>query len=88
MVEDSENYRAEDEKHTQTISAQDALEAYCYRSWTAVMDVKMKGKISETDNMIILGKCNGVLCRLEVNQLAEKRLSICRCNRNLYTIRS
>jgi hypothetical protein len=57
-VKDSENYRAEDEKHTQTISAHDALEAYCYKSWTAVKDVKMKGKISESDNIIILSKCN------------------------------
>jgi L1 cell adhesion molecule like protein len=34
--------------------------------------VKLKGKISESDKIIILGKCKEVLCWLQGTQLAEK----------------
>jgi L1 cell adhesion molecule like protein len=72
MANDAENYRAEDEQQKKTISAKDILEAYCYKMCSAVEDVKRKGKISESDENIILGKCNEVICWLDANQLAEK----------------
>jgi L1 cell adhesion molecule like protein len=63
---------AEDEKHKQTISAQNALQKYCYKMWCAVEDEKLKGRISESHKNTILDKCNDVFCWLRCNLFAEK----------------
>jgi L1 cell adhesion molecule like protein len=72
MVKGSENYRAEYEKQKETITAQNSLQTYCYKMWCAVEDEKLKGKISESDKIIIFDKCKEAFCWLLDNQLAEK----------------
>jgi L1 cell adhesion molecule like protein len=61
MVNDEEYNRAEDGKKKQTLSAKNALQSYCYKILCAVEDVKLKGRISESDKNTILGKCNEVI---------------------------
>jgi hypothetical protein len=63
---------------------------------SAVEDVKRKGRISESDKNIILGKCNEVFRWLDANQLAEKKQfeyhqkqmeSICKSNHEKVLLR-
>jgi L1 cell adhesion molecule like protein len=72
MVNDALKYRAEDEKQRQKISAQNALESYCFNVKSSVEDEKQKDKISEFDKNTILKKCNEVIRWLNANELAEK----------------
>jgi L1 cell adhesion molecule like protein len=52
MVKDAEIYGIEDEKQKQTISAQNALQTYCYKMWCAAEDEKLRGKISVSDKIL------------------------------------
>jgi L1 cell adhesion molecule like protein len=72
MVQDAQNYRAEDEKQKGRISAQNALEKYCSDMKRAVQNGKLKDKLTESDKNSILDKCNEVLQWIDDNQLAEK----------------
>jgi L1 cell adhesion molecule like protein len=72
MLKDAEYYRGEDGKKKLTISDKNALPAYCYKMFCAVGDVKLKGRISESDKNTILDKCNKVICWMDANEAAEK----------------
>ncbi|XP_067687872.1 heat shock 70 kDa protein cognate 4 [Haliotis asinina] len=72
MVNEAENYKAEDEKQKERIQAKNGLESYAFNMKSTVEDEKLKDKISEDDKKTITDKCNEVISWLDSNQLAEK----------------
>ncbi|XP_071103996.1 heat shock 70 kDa protein cognate 4 [Haliotis cracherodii] len=72
MVNEAENYKAEDEKQKDRIQAKNGLESYAFNMKSTVEDEKLKDKISEDDKKTITDKCNDVISWLDSNQLAEK----------------
>jgi L1 cell adhesion molecule like protein len=73
MFKDQQKYSDEDEKEKRRITAQNALEVYCFNMKRSVEDGKLKDKLSKSDKNIILVKCNEVIRWLDANQRAEKQ---------------
>merc|ERR1739844_284845 len=71
MVSDAEQYKAEDEKQKERITAKNGLESYCFNMKTTVEDEKFKDKISDSDKEAITKKCEETIKWLDANQLAE-----------------
>merc|ERR1712110_164958 len=71
MVQDSEKFKAEDEKQKERITAKNSLESYCFNMKSTIDDDKMKDKIPESDRKTILDKCNETIGWLDNNQTAE-----------------
>jgi len=71
MVNDAENFKAEDDKQKDRISAKNGLESYCFNMKTTLEDDKVKDKISEDDMKTIMDKCDEAIKWLDANQLAE-----------------
>jgi len=72
MVKEADEYRAEDEKQRDRVTAKNSLESYAFNIKSTVEDEKLKDKLSEADRKSILDKCTETLRWLESNQLAEK----------------
>ncbi|KAJ8267109.1 hypothetical protein GJAV_G00138560 [Gymnothorax javanicus] len=72
MVQEAEQYKAEDELQRDKVSSKNALESYAFNMKSTVEDEKLKGKISDEDKQKILDKCNEVISWLDRNQTAEK----------------
>merc|ERR1711902_193361 len=72
MVNDAEQYKAEDEKQKERISAKNNLESYCFNMKSTIEDEKLKDKIGESDKEAITKKCDETIKWLDANQLAEK----------------
>merc|ERR1712176_1508215 len=58
MVSDAEQFKAEDEKQKERISAKNNLESYCFNMKSTVEDDKFKDKISDSDKETITKKCD------------------------------
>merc|ERR1719436_117343 len=71
MVEDSEKFKAEDQKQKERIDAKNGLEAYCFNIKSTVTDSNMKEKLPESDRTMIEDKCNETIAWLEKNQMGE-----------------
>ena len=71
MVDESEQFKAEDEKQKQRIDAKNGLESYCFNIKSTVEDANIKEKVPESDREMIVGKCNETIEWLERNQMAE-----------------
>merc|ERR1719273_2964579 len=71
MVSDAEQYKAEDEKQKERISAKNTLESYCFNMKSTIEDEKFKDKINDTDKETISKKCEETIKWLDANQLAE-----------------
>merc|ERR1712228_513188 len=71
MVSDAEQFKAEDEKQKERISAKNNLESYCFNMKSTVEDEKFKDKISDSDKETITKKCDETIKWLDANQLAE-----------------
>jgi L1 cell adhesion molecule like protein len=71
MVQESETFKAEDEKQKERVDAKNGLEAYCFNMKSTVDDSNIKDKISELDKGMIVGKCNETIAWLERNQMAD-----------------
>merc|ERR1712190_444652 len=71
MVSDAEEYKAEDEKQKERISAKNGLESYCFNMKSTLDDEKLKDKISDGDREVISKKCDEAIKWLDANQLAE-----------------
>merc|ERR1712050_165552 len=56
MVSDAEQYKAEDEKQKERISAKNNLESYCFNMKSTLDDEKLKDKIGESDRETITKK--------------------------------
>merc|ERR1712073_285776 len=71
MVNDADNFKAEDEKQKERISAKNGLESYCFNMMSSMDDENLKEKISEDEKRTITSKCDEALKWLDCNQLAE-----------------
>ncbi|KAK1900711.1 Heat shock cognate 70 kDa protein [Dissostichus eleginoides] len=72
MVQEAENYRAEDDVQREKVIAKNGLESYSFNMKSTVEDEKLKDKISDEDKKKIVDKCNEVISWLDRNQTAEK----------------
>jgi len=72
MVNDAEQYKAEDEKQRDRISAKNGLESYCFNMKSTMEDDKVKDKIPGSDRKTIMDKCDDTIKWLDANQTAEK----------------
>jgi len=72
MVQEAEQFKDEDEKQKERISAKNALESYSFNIKSTVEDEKVKDKIPEEDRKTILDKVQDTIRWLDANQLADK----------------
>jgi len=71
MVDESEKYKADDEKQKERIDAKNGLESYCFNIKSTIEDSNIKEKLSESERNMIAEKCNEAISWLERNQMAE-----------------
>merc|ERR1711933_90732 len=71
MVQDSEKFKAEDDKQKEKISAKNGLESYCFNIKSSIEDSNIKDKLSESEKNMVAEKCNEAIEWLERNQMAE-----------------
>jgi L1 cell adhesion molecule like protein len=72
MVQEAEQYKADDEALKDKISAKNALEGYAYNMKQTIEGEGVKDKISEEDKTAIISKCDETISWLDNNQSAEK----------------
>ncbi|XP_040189257.1 heat shock-related 70 kDa protein 2 isoform X1 [Rana temporaria] len=72
MVNEAEQYKAEDEANRDRVGAKNGVESYVYQIKQTIEDEKLKGKLSDQDKEKISSKCKSVLDWLDKNQMAEK----------------
>ena len=72
MVNEAEEYKAEDDKQKERISAKNGLESYCFNMKSTIEDDNFKGKISDEDRSAIKEKCEEAIRWLDGNQTAGK----------------
>jgi len=72
MVKEADDYKAEDEKQRDRVTAKNSLESYAFNMKGTIDDEKLKDKISEPDRKTIKDKCEDVIRWLDANQLADK----------------
>merc|ERR1712228_974842 len=71
MVQDSEKFKAEDEKQKERIDAKNSLESYCFNIKSTLEDNSAKEKISDEDRTLVLEKCTETIAWLDKNQTGE-----------------
>lgn len=69
MVQEADQYRAEDEAQREKVTAKNSLESLAFNMKSTVEDEKLKDKISPEDKKIIVDKCNDVIAWLDRNQV-------------------
>merc|ERR1711978_483487 len=71
MVNESEKFKADDEKQKERIDAKNGLESYCFNMKSTIEDSNIKEKIDESERKMIADMCNETISWLERNQTAE-----------------
>merc|ERR1739844_446306 len=71
LVQESETFKADDEKQKEKIDAKNGLESYCFNIKSTIEDSNIKDKLSESERKMISDKCNEAIAWLERNQTAE-----------------
>merc|ERR1711874_447758 len=71
MVEDSEKFKAEDEKQKERVDAKNHLESYCFNIKSSLEDNASKEKLSDEEKSTIIEKCNETIAWLDKNQSAD-----------------
>jgi len=71
MVNESEKFKADDEKQKERIDAKNGLESYCFNMKSTIEDSNIKEKIDESERKMIVDRCNETVSWLERNQTAE-----------------
>merc|ERR1712095_84599 len=71
MVDESEKFKADDEKQKEKIDAKNGLESYCFNIKSTIEGSNIKDKLSESERKMISDKCNEAIAWLERNQTAE-----------------
>merc|ERR1711874_421483 len=71
MVDESEKFKADDEKQKERIDAKNGLESYCFNIKSSIEDSNIKDKLSESEKNMVTDKCNEAIEWLERNQMAE-----------------
>ncbi|KFO36819.1 Heat shock cognate 71 kDa protein [Fukomys damarensis] len=67
MVQEAEEYKAEDEKQRDTVTFKNSLKSYAFNMKATVKDEKLQGKINDKDKQKILSKCNEIITWLDKN---------------------
>ena len=71
MVNESEKFKADDEKQKERIDAKNGLESYCFNMKSTIEDSNIKDKLDDSERKMISDKCNETISWLERNQTAE-----------------
>jgi L1 cell adhesion molecule like protein len=71
LLEESEKFKADDEKQKERIDAKNGLESYCFNIKSTIEDSNIKDKIPESERKMITDTCNDAIAWLENNQMAE-----------------
>uniref|UniRef100_A0A8D0LB67 Uncharacterized protein n=1 Tax=Sphenodon punctatus TaxID=8508 RepID=A0A8D0LB67_SPHPU len=80
MVQEAEQYKAEDEVQREKISAKNSLESLAFNMKSTAEDEKLKDKLSPEDKQKILDKCNEVISWLDRNQeMDQGQLQLQQC---------
>lgn len=72
MVQEAEQFRAEDEAQRDKVTAKNSLESLAFNMKSTVEDEKLQDKISPEDKKTIVDKCNEVIAWLDRNQVKIK----------------
>jgi len=72
MVQEAEQYKAEDDANKNRIEAKNGLENYCYSLKSSIEGEEVKDKIPEEDKTALLNAINDTTTWLDANQSAEK----------------
>ena len=72
MVKEAEEFKAQDDKQRERISAKNSLESYAFNMKSTMEDDKIKDKVSEDERTQVVDKCKEVIDWLDKNQMAEK----------------
>ena len=72
MVQEAEQYKAEDDANKNRIEAKNGLENYCYSLKSSIEGEEVKDKIPEEDKTALLDAINDATTWLDANQSAEK----------------
>uniref|UniRef100_A0A6C0JAL6 Uncharacterized protein n=1 Tax=viral metagenome TaxID=1070528 RepID=A0A6C0JAL6_9ZZZZ len=71
IIDEAEQFKDEDNKYKDKISAKNSLETYCFNTLSTIDDEKIKNNIIEEDRNKITEICNETIKWLDTNQLAE-----------------
>jgi len=71
MVNDAENFKAEDARERERIDAKNGLESYCFNIKATLDEPSLKGKLDEADRKKIGSAVEETLSWLDGNQTAE-----------------
>lgn len=74
MVQEAEQFRAEDEAQRDKVTAKNSLESLAFNMKSTVEDEKLQDKISPEDKKTIVDKCNEVIAWLDRNQVKIKQV--------------
>ena len=69
MVKNDEEFKVEDDKQKDRISAKNSLESYAFNMKSTVEDEKLKDKISDEDKEKVIERCNEIIKWLDANQV-------------------
>lgn len=69
MVQEAEQFKAEDEAQKDKVTAKNSLESLAFNMKSTVEDEKLQDKISPDDKKAIIDKCNEVIAWLDRNQV-------------------
>lgn len=69
MVQEAEQFRAEDDVQRDKVTAKNSLESLAFNMKSTVEDEKLQDKISPEDKKTIVDKCNEVIAWLDRNQV-------------------
>ncbi len=69
MVQEAEQFRAEDEAQREKVTAKNSLESLAFNMKSTVEDEKLQDKISPEDKKTIVDKCNEIIAWLDRNQV-------------------
>ena len=72
MVNQADQFKAEDEANRLRVEARNSLEQYCYNVRNSMMETKVKDKISQEDRALVEAKLKECLDWLDRNTLASR----------------
>lgn len=79
MVQEAEQFRAEDEAQRDKVTAKNSLESLAFNMKSTVEDEKLQDKISPEDKKTIVDKCNEVIAWLDRNQVKTQQELLRHC---------
>ncbi|XP_072018703.1 heat shock 70 kDa protein IV-like [Amphiura filiformis] len=72
MVNEAEQYKAEDDTHRERIAARNSLESYAFGVQSAINDTNVEGKLSDSDKETVFNAVKEAISWLDNNSLADK----------------